>query len=135
MIRPEKPQDDLEILLDALLEELMSMSSVQVLDGEAPAAVQAKGLAMLSAAKQQASKRRLANAKAGLALVRADVRASNVRSVSAAQAKAFLREAANSGNYTMAARQLDEMSDQAALSLYNKLVRLGVVPPVEEDSG
>lgn len=129
MTAPQKPQDDLSVLLDALLAELMGMSDEQVLDGESPAAVQARGLALLSAAKQEAAKRRLAAAKAGLAGARALARASSTGAVSAAEAKAFLREAANTGRYTLAARQLDELSDQAALALYSKFVRLGVVPP------
>ena len=32
-------------------------------------------------------------------------------------------------SFIMAARQLDELSDQAALALYSKFVRLGIVPP------
>lgn len=129
MTSQQKPQDDLAVLLDALLAELMSMSDEQVLDGEGPAAVQARGLAQLSSAKQAAARRRLAGAKAGLAMARADTRAAGDKPVSAAQAKAFLREAANAGRYTMAARQLDELSDQAALALYSKFVRLGVTAP------
>lgn len=129
MTAPQKPQDDLAVLLDSLLSELMGMSDEQVLDDENPATVQARGLARLSAAKQEAAKRRLAGAKAGLAMARADAHATGGGPVSAAQAKAFLREAANAGRYTMAARQLDELSDQAALALYSKFVRLGVVPP------
>ena len=129
MTSQQKPQDDLAVLLDALLAELMVMSDEQVLDGEGPAAVQARGLALLSSAKQAAARRRLADAKAGLAIARADTRAAGDKPVSAAQAKAFLREAANAGRYTMAARQLDELSDQAALALYSKFVRLGVTAP------
>ena len=129
MTSQQKPQDDLGVLLDALLVELMVMSDEQVLDGERPAAVQARGLALLSSAKQAAARRRLAGAKAGLAMTRADMRAGGDKPVSAAQAKAFLREAANAGRYTMAARQLDELSDQAALALYSKFVRLGVTAP------
>ena len=133
MTSQQKPQDDLAVLLDALLAELMAMSDEQVLDGEGPAAVQARGLAQLSSAKQAAARRRLAGAKAGLAMARADTRAAGDKPVSAAQAKAFLREAANAGRYTMAARQLDELSDQAALALYSKFVRLGVTASGEGD--
>jgi hypothetical protein len=129
MTAPQKPQDDLSALLDALLAELRGMSDEQVLDGEGPAAVQARGLTLLSAAKQEAARRRLAAAKAGLAGARSLSRTTGSGSVSAADAKAFLREAANTGRYTMAARQLDELSDQAALALYDKFVRLGVVAP------
>lgn len=133
MTAPQKPQDDLSVLLDALLAELMGMSDEQVLDGEGPAAVQARGLTLLSAAKQEAARRRLAAAKAGLAASRTGPRTSGTGDLSVADVKAFLREAANSGQYTMAARQLDELSDQAALALYNKFVRLGVVPPRSGD--
>ena len=132
MTAQQKPQDELGVLLDALLAELMEMSDEQVLDGEGPAAVQARGLALLSSAKQTAARRRLAGAKAGLAMARADTGAAGDKPVSAAQAKAFLREAANAGQYTMAARQLDELSDQAALALYSKFVRLGVTAPGAE---
>ena len=62
MTAPQKPQDDLSVLLDALLAELIVMSDEQVLDGEGPATVQARGLTLLSAAKQEAAKRRLAAA-------------------------------------------------------------------------
>lgn len=55
MTAPQKPQDDLSVLLDALLAELMGMSDEQVLDGEGPATVQARGLTLLSAAKQKAA--------------------------------------------------------------------------------
>lgn len=133
MTAPQKPQDGLEVLLDALLEELMSMTDQQVLDGEDPATVQAKGLAMLSIAKQEAARRRLAAAKTGLAMARADVHAGSDKPVTGAQAKAFIREAANSGKYTLAARQLDEMSDEAALAIFRKLIRLGAEPTRESD--
>lgn len=54
---------------------------------------------------QEAAKRRLAAAKAGLAMSRAGQRTSGSVDLSVADVKAFLREAANSGQYTMAARQ------------------------------
>ena len=133
MTAPQKPQDNLEVLLDVLLAELMSMTDQQVLDGEDPAIVQAKGLAMLSTAKQEAAKRRLAAAKAGVAMARADIRPTDKKLITGAQAKAFLREAANSGKYTLAARQLDEMSDEAALVIYGKLIRLSGQPARESD--
>ena len=124
----QKPQDGLEVLLDALLAELMAMTDEQVLDGQDPATVQAKGLAMLSIAKQEAAKRRLAAAKAGVAMARADVLSGDDKAVTGAQAKAFLREAVNAGRYTLAARQLDDLSDDAAIGIYRKLVRLGAPP-------
>lgn len=133
MTAPLKPQDDLETLLDAFLAELMSMSDQEILDGEDPAALQTKGLAMLSNAKQEAVRRRLAVAKAGLVIAKADVRSDGDKPISGAEAKAFLRAAANSGKYTLAARQLDEMSDDDAVMVCRKLIRLGAKPPKESD--
>ena len=133
----QKPQDDLEVLLDAFLSELMTMSDQQVLDGEDAAAVQARGLALLSSAKQEAAKRRLAAAKAGVARSRADAHLGTDKPVTGAQAKAYLRtlgDAANAGKFTLAARQLAEMSDDDALAIYRKLIRLGALPAGTDDS-
>ena len=60
-------KDPFDRLLAAYLEELMSMSDDDVLDGNDPAAMQAAGLQMLDAAKAEAGRRRLAVAKAELA--------------------------------------------------------------------
>jgi hypothetical protein len=133
MTAPNKPQDDLETLLDAFLEELMSMTVQEVLDGEDPAAVQARGLAMLSKAKQEAARGRLAAAKAGLAIANADQHSTGNKAMSGAEAKAFLREAANSNKYTLAARKLEEMSDEAAIMVCQKLLRLGAKPTEDSD--
>jgi len=130
MTAPQKPQDD---LLDTFLEELLSMTDEEVLDGEDPAAVQARGLAMLSKAKQEAARYRLAAAKAGLAIANAEHHSAANNAMSGAEAKAFLREAANSGEYTLAARKLEEMSDEAAIMVCRKLIRLGAKPPKDSD--
>lgn len=137
MTAPQKPQDGLEVLLDSLLVELMSMTDQQALDGDDPAAVQSRGLAMLSSARQEAAKRRLAAAKSGVAMARTDTRIGSDQPVTGAHAKAFLRhlgEAANSGQYTLAARQLADMSDDAAIAIYRKLVRLGAKPAGDDNS-
>jgi hypothetical protein len=132
MTNPQKPEDGLEVLLDSLLAELMEMTDAQVLEGVDPAAVQAKGLALLSAAKQEAGRLRLAAARTEVALTNANRPAENTSSVNAADAKAFLREAANSGHFTLAARGLDEMSDDDAIRIYKKLLRLGAGGAVRE---
>jgi DNA invertase Pin-like site-specific DNA recombinase len=137
MTAPQKPQDDLEVLLDALLAELMTMSDQQVLDGEDASAVQARGLTMLSSAKQAAAKRRLAAAKAGVAMSRAEGRSGTETPITGAQAKAYLRtlgDAANAGQFTLAARQLADLSDEDALAIYRKLIRLGARSAGTDDS-
>jgi hypothetical protein len=130
MTAPQKPQDD---LLDAFLEELLSMSDQAALDGEDPAAVQARGLMMLSKAKQEAARYRLAAAKAGIAISNVKQHPSASNAMSGAEAKAFLREAANSGKFTLAARKLEEMSDEAAIMVCRKLIRLGAKPSNSDD--
>lgn len=132
MTAPRKPEDGLEVLLDSLLAELMEMTDAEVLDGESPTTAQSKGLALLSAAKQEVGRRRLAAARANVALAHADRPIEDPTSVSASVARAFLRAAANSDNYTLAARGLDEMSDEDAIRIYKKLLRLGA--PRETDS-
>ena len=133
MTNPQQPEDGLEVLLDSLLAELMQMTDAQVLDGADPATVQAEGLALLSAAKQEVGRRRLTAARAEVALAHAAPPAEDASSVSAADAKAFLRAAANSGHYTLAARELDEMSDDDAIRIYKKLLRLGAPRGVVRD--
>ena len=89
------------------------------------------------AAKQEAAKRRLAAAKAGVAMSRAEANSGIERPITGAQAKAYLRtlgDAANAGQFTLAARQLADMSDEDALAIYQKLIRLGARPDRIDDS-
>lgn len=133
MTTPQKPDDSLEVLLDSLLAELTQMTDAEVLDGVDPTTMQAKGLALLSEAKQEVGRRRLAAARAIVALAHADRPTEGTNTVSAADAKAFLRAAANSDRYTLAARGLDEMSDDDALRIYRKLLRLGALREPDPD--
>lgn len=124
MTTSQKPQPSLELLMDSLLDELVAMTDEQVLDGADPAAIQSKGLAMLSAAKQEAGRRRLAAAKADVALSRIERRAEDPTLVSATEARTFLQEASNSRLYTLAARGLEEIPDDDAISIYRRVLRL-----------
>lgn len=119
----KKETDEFENFIDTLVDELIAMPDDQVLDGLAPAAVQAEGLRLLQAAKVQAGRARLAAAKAGVSAMKAQpVRA--VASVTPDEARQFIARAANDGRYTLAARSLGDIPDDEALKLYNKLKSL-----------
>ena len=67
----------------------------------------------------------------------ADAHSSTERPITGAQAKAYLRtlgDAANAGQFTLAARQLADMSDEDAIAIYRKLIRLGAMPAGTGDS-
>lgn len=126
-----KNLDVLDVLMDAHLAELMDMSDEQVLDGADPASAQVAGLRMLDSAKAEAGRRRLAKARDRLVAAKAAGPASQEPGISPQVARAFLRLAANDGRYTLAARGLDEMSDDDAVRLYLQLKHL---ESVEDDS-
>jgi hypothetical protein len=111
-------------LLDIYVEELLSLSDAEVLDGDDPIMVQKEGLAMLEKAKAQAGQRRLATARARLEKQKSELPGTTGPAVSAQEARAFLLKAANDRRYTLAARGLNEMSDEDALRLYEQIKRI-----------
>jgi hypothetical protein len=126
MTAPLKP-DPMDVLMDAYLAELCEMSDEDVLDGKDPESVLAAGMQLLDSARAKAGQRRLAVARQKLhaknhtrSLFRPDP------TVSALEARMALRRAAavNDGRYTLAARQLDEMSDDDVIRAYVQLQRL-----------
>lgn len=126
MTAPLKP-DPMDVLMDAYLAELCEMSDEDVLDGKDPESVLAAGMQLLDSARAEAGRRRLAIARQKLhskddtrGLFRPEP------TVSALEARMALRRAAaaNDGRYTLAARQLDEMSDDDVVRAYMQLQRL-----------
>jgi len=117
-------QDEFDALLDSYLAELMAMSDAEVLDGEDPAALKAQGLQMLETAKTECGRRRLLAAKAQLANRKRESNKVAAPAVSSQEARAFLRKVSNDPRFTLAARGLDEMSDEDAIRLYDQIWRL-----------
>lgn len=114
-----------DTLLDALTDELIGMTDEQVLAGEDPALELAQGRDLLRKAVADAGKRRLATAKAAVeARRRSPPPATTSATVTALQAREFLESAQNDPRFTMAARQLSDMSDEDVLRAYNQLLRL-----------
>jgi len=118
-----KKLSEFDNFIDSLVDELMAMSDDEVLDGENPEAVRGEGLRLLSAAKIQAGKARLAAARSGVAASRSPL-ASVHAAVSVSDARHFLANARNDSRYTFAARNLGELTDDEVLSLYAKIKSL-----------
>lgn len=115
-----------DVLLDTYLAELLEMTDEEVLEGEDPAEVQARGLRILDATQAQVGRRRLAAARElSEQLKKTEVSPPSVE-ITAADARAALRHAAsaNDGRYTLAARQLDEMADEDVIRAFLQLKEL-----------
>lgn len=119
--RKPTPSDQ---FLDALTDELIAMPDEQVLDGADAKAIQAAGLERLNNAKAEAGRRRLETAKALAAAARSQTGSVFVVQVPTEEARRYLASAANDTRYTLAARNLNEMSDEDILRLYAQLKRL-----------
>lgn len=115
-----KHTTDLNNFFESYFHELRAMSDADVLDGEAAQTVKARALERLKAAKAEAGRRRLAIARANMRDT-APYRAGGGEDVTPAAARAYVARAANDARYTMAARKLDEMTDEDVLRLYRQL--------------
>lgn len=124
MTSTTKKPDEFDVLLDSYLGELMEMSDKEVLDGDDPAILKDLGLQLLDKAKAEAGRLRLQAAKQKLANRKSGAVKNQLPEVSLAEAKAFIRSAANDPRFTMAARGLDEMSNDDIFRLYEHARRL-----------
>lgn len=119
------PNDPYGNFLDAYVDMLTSMSSEEVLKDVDQNAVIQKHESILANALRTAGKNRLEAARSSAS--RFDLRSQQsvlTVQVSVEDARFFLQEAANSGDYTMAAREVNELSDSDVLQLYSQLVAL-----------
>lgn len=116
-------KNEFDTYLDTLVDELIEMTDEQVLDGLNPAAVQAEGLRLLNAAKADAGRSRLAAAKTGYAASKKRPALAEAE-VSVVEARKFLAAAQNDEKFTLAARNLGELSEKEVLDLYRKLKSL-----------
>lgn len=116
-------KNEFQTFIDTLVDELIEMSDEQILEGEDSAAVQAKGLKLLNAAKAEAGRARLAAAKAGYVASKERPALAAVE-VSVEEARRFLSKVINDERYTLAARKLGELTDSEVLAFYSKLKTL-----------
>lgn len=116
-------KSEYQAFIDTLTDELLEMSDEQVLNGLNTDEVHATGMRLLNAAKVNARRSRLAAAKNGYAVSRSRPFAPTTP-VSTEEAHKFLAQASNDKRFTLAARNLGELTDDEALDLYNKLLAL-----------
>jgi len=109
-------------LVDVYLAELMEMTDEDLLYGDSAQHSKASGIALLDSAKAEAGRRRLSKARDRSAM--SSVTDLSLPNVSVADARAFLRLAANDSRYTLAAREMGEMSDDDVIRLYQQLKQL-----------
>jgi hypothetical protein len=121
MTNEDKPRN--ERFLDALAEELRTMSDTDALEGENPEKLVKLGERLLKRAREEAGMLRMADAKRELAVV------------SGHRASASLPSAAEARNYlqshpslTLAARSLNELSDADVLDLFSQVKSLEASP-------
>jgi hypothetical protein len=109
----DKPRN--ERFLDALVEELRTMSDTDALEGENAEELFKLGERLLEGAREEAGGLRMADAKRKLSVV------SRTRTTlappSVAEAKRYLEF---HPNLTLAARGLNELSDEDVLDLFNQ---------------
>jgi len=109
----DKPRD--EQFLDALAEELRTMSDTEALEGENPEELVKLGERLLKSAREEAGKLRMAEARRKLSVASKNRPAFARPSV--ADAKRYLE---SRPNMTLAARGLNELSDADVLDLFDQ---------------
>lgn len=123
MSASRKPQFS-SSFLESYMYELLSIPDEEILEGQDVEAVKQRAANRIAAANRDAGRKRLAAAKARLQ--RQDDPVAPQSSASLDEIKAYIRDAAasNDGRFTLAARQLSEMSEADTRRLYAQLKQL-----------
>jgi hypothetical protein len=116
-------KDEWSALLESQQQELLNMSAAELLDGEDIDALRKEKLSLLSAARAEVGRRRLAVAKTGLSL-KTVAHETKTDVIDIQTAREFVQLAMNDPRYTLAARKLDEMSDEDVVRIYQQLQKL-----------
>lgn len=119
-----------EQFLDSLVRELQEMSDTDALEGMNTEELLKLGASMLNSVKTEAGRRRLTKAKAKLSSVSSK---KSAVSVSAVDARKYLGGLSNLPDLTMAARGLQDLSDEDALHLYSQMKDLEDEATSEDD--
>ncbi len=137
--KKESAREDLNRLADALVEDILSTPDDELLaefreEGQDP---QRNAAALRSLFRQSllaARKRRMSDAKAGVAAVRQADRAGlggEVTDIAAARARLQSLIKRHPGQLTLAARNEAELSDADVLGMLKDLAELGLIDPEE----
>lgn len=111
------------VFLESYVDELIAMKDEDVLDGDPPGLNKKKGLSIVAAAKSALAKRRLDRTREAMDREKT-VKPTSQKKLSPMEARAFLQSAANDPRFTLAARNLAEMSDEDVMSLCENVQRL-----------
>jgi hypothetical protein len=119
-----KDDDALELLWVAHFEELRNMSDADILEGVDIPKLGSDRIQMMASVKAEAGRRRLAAAKTELTKSKG-IETPDGNSVSLTEMRAFLKDvASNDPRFTMAARALEEMTDNVVLHTYARIKAL-----------
>lgn len=110
--------------IESYMYELVSMSDEELLEGQDTTKVKQRATARIAAASREAGRQRLAAAKVRVHQRPETTPSQSQPSASLDDIRAYIRQAANDGRVTLAARQLSEMSDADAQRLYSQLKQL-----------
>jgi hypothetical protein len=125
--------EQLDRLFEIYFQELRDMTDKEVLEGEDPKRIKERARTRLERAAAEANQRRLEAGRRRLAAARAEYADSHkadrrgpLPDVPVTQARAYIAKIASSreGLYTLAARKLDDMSDEDLLRLYQQITEL-----------
>ncbi|AJE99145.1 hypothetical protein [Pandoraea apista] len=123
MSASRKPQFS-SSFLESYMYELMSMTDEEILEGKDVDEITQRAANLVAAANRDVGRKRLAVAKARLK--KRDETLASSFSASLDEMKAYIREVAaiNDGRFTLAARQLSEMSEADTRRLYTQIKQL-----------
>ena len=115
----------LQAFIDAYLESLQRLPDEEVLSGNQSQLADATRFdVIVRRAKQAAGRRRLQGARR--ALDERSVRSACEETMDLAEARRFIAEAVNDGRFTLAARDLNNMSDEDVVRIYRQMRDLGI---------
>lgn len=117
-------KDGWSAFLDSQEKELLNTPAADLLEGEDIDALRTEKRTLFSAARFEASRRRLAAAKDGSQLKAASAQKAKAEVVDISKARAFVQAAMNDPLCTLAARNMDEMSDEDVMRIYQQLKQL-----------
>jgi hypothetical protein len=123
MTRKSRDGERTDEFMRTLVHELANMPDNQVLEGEDVNQLLDEGVSLLATVTEEAGRRRLARAREKLTAVRGS-RPNAAVGLSAAEARAKLRQLSNTTVFTLAARELSDMSDDDVLRLYQQVMDL-----------
>lgn len=119
-------QEQLNQLFEAFFQELQDMPDQEVLTAEPVSAIRNRALTRIERAAGEAGRRRMAAARTAAASV---VSSTIRREVSVHDALTYIKRVVNDPHYTLAARKLDEMSEEEVFLLYEQIRALEANDP------